>query len=65
VPTCAFRADEQIHGGYAAMVEGYQRDIVALADAIAAVLTSASSGIDAPCRTSIESSAGGSGSKHH
>ena len=58
VATCAFRADEEIHGGYAAMVEGYQRDIVALADAIAAALTSAQSGIDAPCRN-IERKFGG------
>ena len=55
--TCTFRADEEIHTGYAEIVEGYQREIAALADAIAAVLTSPASGIDAPCQKSIESSA--------
>ncbi len=63
--TCTFHADEKIHTGYAGMVEGYQREIAALADAIVAVLTSLSSGIDAPCQKSIEGSAGGSGSKDH
>jgi hypothetical protein len=47
------------------MVEGYQREIAALADAIVAVLTSPASGIDAPCQKSIEGSADGSGSKDH
>lgn len=56
--TCAFRVDEKIQSGYAGMVEGYQREVAALADAIAAVLTGPSRGIDAACRTSI----GGSGS---
>jgi uncharacterized lipoprotein YmbA len=63
--TCIFQADEKIHTGYAGMVEGYQREIAALADAIVAVLTSPTSGIDAPCQKSIEESAGGSGSKDH
>jgi hypothetical protein len=31
------------------MVEGYQREIAALAEGIVAVLTSQASGIDAPC----------------
>jgi uncharacterized lipoprotein YmbA len=61
--TCTFQADEKIHTGYAGMVEGYQREIAALADAIIAVLTSPASGIDAPCQKSIEGSADGSGSK--
>jgi uncharacterized lipoprotein YmbA len=61
--TCTFQADEKIHTGYAGMVEGYQREIAALADAIVAVLTSPTSGIDAPCQKTIEGSAGGSGSK--
>ncbi len=52
--TCTFRADEAIHGGYVGMVEGYQREIAGLADAIAAVLTGPASGSDAPCRESIE-----------
>jgi len=63
--TCTFQADEKIHTGYAGMVEGYQREIAALADAIVAVLTSPVSGIGAPCQKSIEDSAGGSGSKDH
>ena len=58
--TCTFRADEAIHGGYVGMVEGYQREIAGLADAIVVALTSATSGIDAPCQKSIEEgSAGG------
>jgi uncharacterized lipoprotein YmbA len=65
VTTCTFQADEKIHTGYAGIVEGYQREIAALADAIVAVLTSPASGIDAPCQKSIEGSAGGSGSKDH
>jgi uncharacterized lipoprotein YmbA len=65
VTTCTFRADEKIHTGYAGMVEGYQREIAALADAIVAVLMSPAGGIDAPCQKSIEGSAGGSGSKDH
>jgi uncharacterized lipoprotein YmbA len=65
VTTCTFHADEKIHTGYAGMVEGYQREIAALADAIVAVLTSPASGVDAPCQKSIEGSAGGSGSKNH
>jgi uncharacterized lipoprotein YmbA len=47
--TCSFQADEKIPTGYAGMVEGYQREIAALAEAIVAVLTSSASGIDASC----------------
>ena len=65
VTTCRFQADEKIDAGYVGMVEGYQREIAALADAIAAVLTSSASGIDAPCQRAVESSAGGSGPKDH
>jgi uncharacterized lipoprotein YmbA len=65
VASCSFRADERIHAGYAEMVEGYQREVAALADAIVAVLTSPASGIDAPCQPSIEGSAGASGPKDH
>jgi uncharacterized protein len=61
--TCAFQANEKIHTGYTGIVEGYQQEIAALADAIVAVLASPASGVDAPCQKSIESSAGGSGSK--
>jgi hypothetical protein len=59
VTTCAFRVDEEIHGGYVGMVEGYQREVAALADAVAAVLTSPSRDIDAACRTSIAGSGSG------
>ena len=48
--TCTFRAGEKIHAGYAEIVEGYQREIAALAEAIVAVLTSPASGIDVPCQ---------------
>jgi uncharacterized lipoprotein YmbA len=65
VTTCTFQADEKIHTGYAGMIEGYQREIAALADAIVAVLTSPASGIDAPCQKPIEGSVGGSGPKDH
>jgi uncharacterized protein len=65
VATCTFQADEKIHTGYAGIVEGYQREIAALADAIVAVLTSPASDIDASCQKSIEDSAGGSGSTDH
>jgi uncharacterized lipoprotein YmbA len=47
--TYTFRVDEKIHTGYAGIVEGYQREIAALAEAIVAVLASPASGIDAPC----------------
>jgi len=49
VTTCSFQSDEKIPAGYAGMVEGYQREIAALADAIVAVLSSPASGIDASC----------------
>jgi uncharacterized lipoprotein YmbA len=58
VTTCTFQADEKIHTGYAEIVEGYQRELAALADAIVAVLTSPASGIEASCQ-------GGSDSKDH
>jgi len=48
--SCTFRADEKIHAGYAGIVEGYQREIAALADAIVAVLTNPANSIDAPCQ---------------
>jgi uncharacterized lipoprotein YmbA len=49
VTSCTFHADETIHAGYSGIVEGYQREIAALADAIMAVLGSASTGSDTPC----------------
>jgi uncharacterized protein len=47
--SCTFQADENIHAGYAGMVEGYQREIAALAEAIVAALTSPPNSSDAPC----------------
>ena len=61
--TCSFQSYEKIRVGYAGMVEGYQREIAALADAIVATLTSPASGIDASCQESIEGSTGGSAPK--
>jgi uncharacterized protein len=49
VANCAFHSEENIQTGYAEIVEGYQRDIARLADAIVAALTSPASSIDAPC----------------
>jgi uncharacterized lipoprotein YmbA len=46
---CTFQADEKIQTGYAGIVEGYQREIAALADAIVAALTSSASGMDDSC----------------
>jgi uncharacterized lipoprotein YmbA len=63
--TCTFRADEKIHSGYAGIVEGYQREIAALADAVVAVLSSPARDSDASCQRSIEDSAGGAGSTDH
>jgi uncharacterized lipoprotein YmbA len=63
--TCTFQADEKIHSGYAGIVEGYQGEIAALADAIVTVLTSPANGSDAACQKSIEDSAGQSGPKDH
>ena len=50
VATCTFQADEKIHGGYAEVAEGYQREIAALAEAIAGALTSPADGTEASCR---------------
>jgi uncharacterized lipoprotein YmbA len=49
VTACAFQAEEKIRSGYAEIVEGYQREIAALAEAIVAVLTNPASGMDASC----------------
>ena len=65
VTTCTFQAEENIQAGYTGIVEGYQREIAALADAIVAELTSPPSGGDAPCQKTLEGSAGGSGPKDH
>jgi len=63
--TCTFQDDEKIHTGYAEIVEGYQREVSALADSIVAALTSFASGIEASCQKPIDGSAGASGSKDH
>jgi uncharacterized protein len=47
--TCTFQAEEKIPTGYAGIVEGYQREIAALADAIVAALTSRAGGVDDSC----------------
>jgi uncharacterized protein len=60
--TCTFQANKKIRSGYPGIVEGYQREIAALADAIVAALTSSASGSDASCQKSIEGSAGGASS---
>jgi uncharacterized protein len=54
--TCTFQSDAKIRAGYSGIVEGYQREIAALADAIVAAMTSPASGIDASCQKSIEGS---------
>ena len=46
---CTFRADERIQTGYAGMVEGYQREIAALAEAIVAALARSANGSDVTC----------------
>jgi uncharacterized protein len=48
--TCTFHAEQDIQAGYAAIVEGYQRDIAALADAIVARLGDLSNAIEAACQ---------------
>ena len=63
--TCTFQADEKISAGYAGMVEGYQREVAAFADAIVAVLTNTASGVDAACQKPIEASGGGAGAEGH
>ena len=62
---CTFRADEKLQPGYAGMVEGYQREIAALADVIVAVMRSPAGNMEDSCRKSFEGSSGGSGSKDH
>jgi uncharacterized lipoprotein YmbA len=47
--TCTFRSDARIASGHAAMVNGYQRDIAALADAVVAELRASADANDAPC----------------
>jgi uncharacterized lipoprotein YmbA len=54
VTTCTFQADQKIDAGYDGIVEGYQREIAALADAIVAVLSSPANGIDVPCQKAMD-----------
>jgi uncharacterized protein len=61
--SCTFQAEEKIRAGYAGIVEGYQREIAALADAIVAVLANAASGTEVRCQQSIDGSAGESSPK--
>jgi uncharacterized protein len=56
---CTFQSTQKIQAGYAGMVEGYQRGIEALADAIVAAVSSPASGSSAACKKSIEQSAAG------
>jgi uncharacterized protein len=65
VTTCTFQVYEKIDAGYAGIVEGYQREIGALADAIVAVLTRLAGSSDTSCQKSIEGAAGGLGPKDH
>jgi uncharacterized lipoprotein YmbA len=51
--TCTFQAEEPVRAGYAGIVEGYQREIAALANSIVAALTNSVS-TDASCQKSIE-----------
>jgi len=47
--SCTFQADERVPTGYAGIVEGYQRAIGGLAEAVVAVLTSLADGSDVSC----------------
>jgi uncharacterized lipoprotein YmbA len=55
--TCTFRAAEEIRGGYAVIVERYQREIAALADFIVSELAASASDLDAPCERAYPSTA--------
>jgi hypothetical protein len=61
--SCSFRAAERIRGGYAGIVERYQREIATLADSIVSVLAGSASGLDVSCQTSMPRSANGSASQ--
>jgi uncharacterized lipoprotein YmbA len=50
VTNCSFRAYEEIRDGYSEIVEAYQREVRALADAILAALTGSANEIHASCR---------------
>jgi uncharacterized protein len=63
--SCAFQAVEKIGAGYAGMIEGYQREMTALAGAIADVVTRPLGGIDVSCPQTIDGSPGDAGSKVH
>jgi uncharacterized lipoprotein YmbA len=48
--SCALRLDEKISAGYEEMVKGYQREIAALADAVAAEIIRRARGIEPACQ---------------
>jgi uncharacterized protein len=50
--TCSFQVEQNIQGGYAQIIAGYQRDIAALADAIAAAVASVANSADTACPAS-------------
>jgi uncharacterized protein len=49
--TCTFHAEQEIPGGYDAIVEAYQRDIAALADAIVAMLGNLNNATEVACQS--------------
>ena len=49
--TCTFHAEQQIKGGYDDIVDGYQRDIAALADAIVATLGNLNDATEVACQS--------------
>jgi uncharacterized protein len=48
--TCTFHAEQEIKGGYDAIVEGYQRDIAALAESIVATLGNLNNATQVACQ---------------
>jgi uncharacterized protein len=63
--SCTFQANEKIRATYAGMVNGYQREIAALADAIVAVVARPPGDSDGQCRRPIAGSAGEANSREH
>ena len=49
--TCTFHAEQEIQGGYNAIVDAYQRDIAALADAIVATLSNLKNATEVACQS--------------
>jgi uncharacterized lipoprotein YmbA len=50
--SCSFRTEQPIREGYAQIVAGYQRDVVTLAETIAAAVAGVQNGADDACRPS-------------